>query len=144
MVVSNVGGAYTLIDQASGRAVFAHVDRLTPFLFDPLRVDPIAVSAKDHDQWLVDYVDGHRGIVKISNATYDWTGKGDFKKHSELQFHVKWIGSEERTWEYWTNNLNSNVHAHEYMRRFRHLNKLIAPHFQEEHLAKMLAAAAEP
>ena len=98
------------------------------------------MCAKDHDQWLVEFVDNHQGCNASSKATYNWTGKGEFKKVSELQLYVKWIGSPERTWEYWTHNLNSNVRAHEYMRRFPHLNKLIAPHFQAEHFENLQAA----
>jgi len=135
-VVSNDGAAYVLLDVASGRAVHAHVSRLRPFLYDPLQVDPVSVCAKDHDQWIVEYVDQHRGYNVASDTVYTWTGKCAFKKHSELQLYVKWIGSDERTWENWTHNLNSNVQAHEYMRRFPHLKRLIAPHFQEAYEAQ--------
>ena len=133
VIVSNVGANYSLLDEASGRTLDAHVSRLRPFRHDPLRTNPLEVCAKDSDQWLVESVNAHRGYNPQNKVRYDWTGKGLSKKVSELQLQVKWIGSNQTTWENWTGNMNRNVHAHEYMRAFPHLNKLIGQHFQDAH-----------
>ena len=138
-VVSNIGSAYELIDRASGRTVNVHIDKLRPFLYDPLRVDPTAISAKDHDKWLVERVENHRGFDAGKNKAYAWTGKGKYAKRTELQLYVKWIGSEERTWESWTHNMNSNMLAHDYMRKIPCLVSCIAPHFQEAHMLQQAA-----
>ena len=143
VVVSNIGADYSLLDLASGRSLDAHVSRLRPFRHDPLRTNPVEVCAKDHDQWLVECVTSHRGYNPQTKVRYDWTGKGLSKKVSELQLEVKWIGSAETTWENWSGNMNANTHAHEYMRKFPHLNRLIGQHFQEAYEAS-LEKALEP
>ena len=131
-VQSNVGATYELTDLATGRPTKAHISRLRPFLFDKEHVDPVAVAAKDHGQWLVESILGHK----------NFTGTKKLNKIGKLLLHVKWIGSDELTWEPWSRRLNNNVIAIEYMRRFPFLEKHIPQHYRDAFLAEQQAVLA--
>ena len=132
-VITNSGANYSLRDEATGRIVQAHVSRLTPFLYDKDRVDPVAIAAKDSDQYLVERIVNHRG----------YTGTGASNKISKLWLEVKWVGFEETDWQQWTGNLNKNIRAHDYMRQFPYLKKHIGKHFQDAHEEALRQAQAE-
>ena len=105
-VISSDGPAYTLRDHTSStKDLTVHVARLRPFYYDKERIDPVKISMKDTDQFLVEEIRDHRG----------YTGKGHHKKVSQLELLVKWVGFETPEWQPW-HNFTSNSIAHAYLR----------------------------
>ena len=113
-VVSNTGAEYTLRDASTTKDITVHVSRMREFHFDETRVNPLAVTVKNSDQFLVNAVINHTG----------YTGKGKQKKVSDLRLLVKWVGYEEPEWHPWK-NFSANVIAHNYMKGFPELKKVI-------------------
>ena len=133
-VLSNTGAEYELLDLSLGRTITAHVSRLRPFSYDSERTDPVAVAAKDRGQWVVEKIVSHRG----------YTGEGKSNRIGHLFLETKWLGSDETTWESWSNQLRNNSVAHAYMRKFPHLAKNIALHHRNAYDAEQAALAPKP
>ena len=70
-----------------------HINRIEPFLFDPLRTDPQKVTTHDVDEFNIEMILSQRG--RLTNKR-------------NLEFKVRWSGFDESfdTWEPWENLKN--------------------------------------
>ena len=120
-VMSSVGPAYTLRDDTSAtKDLVVHVSRLREFYYDRERVNPTEVAMKDTDQYLVEAILDHRG----------YTGQGSSKRSSDLEFLVKWVGYDKPEWQPWKEYYANSI-AHNYMRQYPALNKIIPARFND-------------
>jgi hypothetical protein len=94
------------------------------FTYDPARTDPVAVSGKDNEQFIVEEVLSHRG---------------DPRRLSSLVFRTRWVGygPEEDTDEPWS-NLRTNTRLHEYLAR-QGLQRLIPRQFRAAYINALVA-----
>ena len=120
-VISNEGPTYRLRDLVTTKTVFTHVSRIRDFHYDKERVNPLTVAVKDSGQFLVERILNHRGF----------TGKGNQRRISELEFLVKWVGYAEPDWQPWA-NLHKNVLTHDYMKTIPCLAKKIPERYTIE------------
>ena len=92
---------YTLLDLVTNKEYRYHASDMKPFIFDPLKVDPHDVARHDYLEFFVEEILGHRG---------------DFRRKSSLEFHIKWLGYDHtrNTWEPFT-NLRDVKQLHEYL-----------------------------
>jgi len=71
-------------------------------------VDPADIARKDNiDVYLVETIIGHKTV-----------GKSEWKRKSNMQFHVKWLGYTETTWEPW-GNVKDTVAMVEYLTKMK-------------------------
>ena len=91
-----------------------HINRLVPFLFDPERVNPQSVAARDVDEFHIEKIMSHRG---------------PFINKKALQFKVNWSGYDSLydTWEPWKNQRNTEK-LHEYRRLINLPNEIPLEH----------------
>ena len=70
----------------SQREIRAHVSRLSPFLYDPLKVDPEAIAFRDKDEYVVESIVDHKGTKGRAKSTFT--------------FQVRWLGFSAE-WDEW-------------------------------------------
>jgi hypothetical protein len=94
---------YLLLDLVTDKQKPYHVSDLKPFVFDPLKVDPLDIARRDY---LVFFIEK---ILAMS---------GDVKKVSTLDFHVKWLGCDDtfNLWLPWKDLRKTEI-LHSYLRR---------------------------
>jgi Chromo (CHRromatin Organisation MOdifier) domain len=91
---------------------------MKPFIFDPSTTNPIDIARRDHLEFFVDKVFGHRR---------------DVKSKRDLEFHVKWLDYDESdSWEPYS-ALRDTSQLHEYLRLHK-LEKLIPQKFKTRSL----------
>jgi hypothetical protein len=114
-VVSGKDSRYLLKDLISHKEKEYHVSDMKPFIFDPSKTNPIDIARRDHLEFFVDKVFGHRG---------------DVKSKRDLEFHVKWLDYDEShdSWEPYS-ALRDTSQLHEYLRLHK-LEKLIPRKFK--------------
>lgn len=88
-VVGIQGDQYSLLDLVTTRVSNHHKKDLAPFHLDVDLNDPVAIAARDHDEYIIQSIVEHQGDLN--------------KKKSDLQFRVRWAGLDESrdTWESW-------------------------------------------
>jgi hypothetical protein len=101
-VVSNQGAEYIVHDLVRNKNINVHVTRLKKFEHDPVRVDPLAIAAKDYGEFEVESIISH---------------SGDPKRKSSMDFLVRWSGYDdsEDLWLPWS-ELRLNPALHKYLR----------------------------
>ena len=57
-----------------------HVTRMKTFEHDPKRTDPLAIAARDNEEFEIDFIVSH---------------SGNPKRKSDMDFLVRWIGYDE-------------------------------------------------
>ena len=105
-VIRYNGSTYTLLDLVTNEEKQFHVKDLKAFEYDPLKVDPVDIATRDHQEYFVETVLDHRG---------------DFKRVSSLEFKIHWRGytADSDSWEPWS-NVRLVQALHEYL---RHIHK---------------------
>jgi hypothetical protein len=68
---------YTIEDLVSGKRITTHIHNLRPFIYDPIRTNPLTVAQHNEQEFIVESILGHRG---------------NRNRRSTLQFHVRWSG----------------------------------------------------
>ena len=116
----NDGNEYEIRDLTSGKTIIQPINRLRPFKYDKERVNPIDVALRDgiesgSELYLVEAVLQHRGLHRY---------------REELEFLVQWVGWPEPTWTPWA-NLRNNEIAHDYMRQYKELNRIIPKRYKK-------------
>jgi Chromo (CHRromatin Organisation MOdifier) domain len=101
-VLANTGNTYTLENLVTKKPVRIHINRLVPFIFDPDRVNPQLIAARDIDEFAIDLIMSHRGT---------------FQNKRKLEFKTQWVGydSSYNTWEPWK-NLKDTEKLHDYLK----------------------------
>ena len=77
-VTKSVGADVTIKDLSNGKEMVVHINRLTPFIFDENRINPLEIAIKDKKEHFLEKIISHRGNLKGL--------KGN------LYFTVKWLG----------------------------------------------------
>jgi hypothetical protein len=114
-VVNFHNNDYTLRDLVSNKELTVNITRLSPFLYDPLYVDPRLVALKDQEEFQIEAILAHRG---------------NLNRKSTLEFRVRWAGYDELsdTWEPWK-YLRSTEQLHKYLRG-KGLSRLVPTEFR--------------
>ena len=114
-VLDNDQSEYLLYDLITHKEKPYHASDMKPFLFNPLRTDPLDVARKDYLEFFIEKV---LGI------------KGDIKKLKTLEFQIKWLGYDDthNSWEPWA-NIRTVAIVHEYLRT-NNLGKIIPKQFR--------------
>jgi hypothetical protein len=112
-VVSHEKSNYSLQDLVTNRIQNVHVSKLRPYNFDERFDEPRVVANKDRQVFDVEQITEHTGHRS---------------RKSDMRFHVKWIGYDDKTWEPWE-NLRSNKVLHDYLRS-KGMEKLIPKSYQ--------------
>lgn len=104
-VVNFVGSKYTLQDLLTGKIFDTHISNLSPFNFDPTRVEPKEVAMHDEQEFFIDHIVSHRG---------------DRTRRKTMEFLVKWRGyaDDANTWEPYA-SLRDTDQLLEYLRTHR-------------------------
>ena len=76
-VVSYKEQHYILMDLVTNKEKKFHVNRLKPFLFDPLLVNPLDIARRDYGEFIVHKILSHEGNIK---------------RRTTLMFRVHWLG----------------------------------------------------
>ena len=114
-VVSNIGAEYIVHDLVQNKDIPVHVTRMKVFEHDPKRTDPLAIAARDNEEFEIDFIVSH---------------SGDPKRKSDMDFLVRWLGYDESEdlWLPWSQVRNVPA-LHTYLRE-NGMTKLIP----KEHL----------
>ena len=108
-VVNFVGNKYTLQNLVTNQNEDHHVTSLRPFLYDPVRHNPLQYAIRDDgDIYVVDKITDIRGNIR---------GKKD-----QIELEVHWVGGEGPTWEPWS-NVRSTQALKEFLRA--HVDKSV-------------------
>ena len=99
----NLPSIYTCQDLVTNKPYDYHVKLVRPFHYDAESVNPETVAMSDDNSFMVETIRNHRF-------------QPNDKKHSSLQFLVKWVGYEECTWEPYHNTFKLEL-AHQYMQQ---------------------------
>ena len=75
-VISGSNSRFILYDLISHVEIEYHISDMKPFLFDPLRVEPLDVARHDYMKFHIENILGHRG---------------DLQPKTSLEFLVKWL-----------------------------------------------------
>jgi Chromo (CHRromatin Organisation MOdifier) domain len=89
-VISSILSEYTLLNLISKKTRTVHASRLKPFIYDPLKQDPMDTARRDYMEFFVEFILSH---------------SGDPRRVFTLLFDVKWLNhpSTSNTWEPWRN-----------------------------------------
>ena len=101
LIIDSSNNNYTLENLVSKKQLKVHINRIVPFLFDPLRTDPQKVAKHDVDEFHIEMILSHRGR---------------FTNKRNLEFKVRWSGFDASfdTWEPWKNLRNVDT-LHDYL-----------------------------
>jgi hypothetical protein len=77
---------YIIEDLVSGKRITTHIHNLRPFIYDPIRTNPLTVAQHNEQEFIVESILGHRG---------------NRNRRSTLQFNVRWSGFDDSSdsWE---------------------------------------------
>ena len=100
-VISGSNSRFTLYDLISHVEKECHVSDMKPFIFDPLRVEPLDVARYDYMEFYIENILEHRG---------------DLQHKISLELLVKWLGyvDEHNSWTSYA-NLRDTKKLHEYL-----------------------------
>ena len=89
-VIAGSNSRFNLYDLISHVENEYHVSDMKPFLFDPLRVEPLDVARHDYIEFYIENILEHRG---------------DLQRKTSLEFLVKWLGyaDEHNSWTSYAN-----------------------------------------
>jgi hypothetical protein len=119
---------YELLNLVTGKTITRNVEHLKPYVMHE-GVNPIEITIKDGDLYVVEAILAARGTP---------TNKG------AMTFQVKWLNSEDITWEPWA-NLQNNAVFHEYLRsRTPSLARYIPARFRTEQDVPTSLAVPKP
>ena len=79
-VMDKSDSIYTIEDLVSGKRINTHIHILRPFIYDPIRTNPLTVAQHNEQEFIVESILGHRG---------------NLNRRSTLQFNVRWSGFDE-------------------------------------------------
>ena len=65
---------YTIEDLVPGKRITTHIHNLRPFIYDPIRTNPLTVAQHNEQEFIVESILGHRGARN---------------RRSTLTFHVR-------------------------------------------------------
>ena len=70
----------------SGKRITTHIHNLRPFIYDPIRTNPLTVAQHNEQEFIVESILGHHG---------------DRNRRSTLTFRVRWSGFDDSSdsWE---------------------------------------------
>ena len=104
-VISNNLSEYLLLDLVQHKQKSYHVTDLKPFIFDPLKTDPLDIARRDYLEFFIEK------IIAMS---------GDVKRPSTLDFYVKWLGYDD-TYNLWLpwKDLRTTEILHSYLRNHK-------------------------
>jgi transposase InsO family protein len=102
-VISGTNPIFSLLNLVTNKPKDFHVSDIKPFVFDPLRTDPLDVARKDYLEFFVEAILKHQGNRK--------------SKKSNLRFYIKWLGydDDKNSWEPYANIRDMQV-CHDYLR----------------------------
>ena len=85
-VMDKTDSIYVIEDLVSGKRITTHIHNLRPFIYDPIRTNPLTVAQHNEQEFIVESILGHRG---------------NRNRRSTLQFNVRWSGFDESSdsWE---------------------------------------------
>ena len=85
-VMDKTDSIYIIEDLVSGKRITTHIHNLRPFIYDPIRTNPLTVAQHNEQEFIVESILGHRG---------------NRNRRSTLQFNVRWSGFDESSdsWE---------------------------------------------
>ena len=63
-VISNVGAEYIVHDLVQNKDIPVNISRMKTFEHDPKRTDPLAIAAKDYEEFEIEFVISHSGNPK--------------------------------------------------------------------------------
>ena len=77
---------YVIEDLVSGKRITTNIHNLHPFIYDPIRTNPLIVAQRNEQEFIVESILGHR-----SNRN----------RRSTMQFNVRWSGFDDSSdsWE---------------------------------------------
>jgi hypothetical protein len=104
----------TLENLVTRRNEKIHITNLTPFIFNPLAIDPLDVARKDyHSTFIIEKILEHKGDKHMPKSKWD--------------FKVRWLGYDE-TDDLWIpySEVRDNALFHDYV-RIRQLSKDLIP-----------------
>jgi hypothetical protein len=52
---------YIIEDLVSGKRITSHIHNLRPFIYDPIRTNPLTVAQHNEQEFIVESILGHRG-----------------------------------------------------------------------------------
>jgi hypothetical protein len=52
---------YTIDDLVSGKRITTYIHNLRPFIYDPIRTNPLTVAQRNEQEFIVESILGHRG-----------------------------------------------------------------------------------
>ncbi len=89
---------YIIEDLVSGKRITTHIHNLRPFIYDPIRTNPLTIAQYNEQELIIESILGHRG---------------NRNRRSTLQF-VRWSGFDESSdsWEPY----KALMHVDDYLR----------------------------
>ena len=114
-VIKGFNSCYTLLDLTTGKETDFRVSDMRLFVFDSAVIDPEDIARRDHMEYFIEEILGHRG---------------NLKKKSEIEFLVSWLGFSVdcNSWEPFA-NLRDTEQPHHYLTRQK-LQRLIPLKFR--------------
>ena len=73
-VMDKMDSIYVIEDLVSGKRITTHIHYLCPFIYDPIRTNPLTVAQHNEQEFIVESILGHRG---------------NRNRQSTLQFYVR-------------------------------------------------------
>ena len=71
---------YTIEELVSDKRITTHIHNLRPFIYDPIRTNPLTVAQHNEQEFIVESI--------LEN-------RGNRNRRSTLQFNVRWSGFDE-------------------------------------------------
>ena len=112
-VISGTNPIFSLLNLVTNKPKDYHVSDIKPFVFDPLRTDPLDVARKDYLEFFVEAILKHQGNRN--------------SKKSNLRFYIKWLGYDDdhNSWEPYANIRDMQI-CHDYLRTHNMQNHIPA------------------
>jgi len=73
-VISNIGAEYIVHNIVQNTEIPVHATRMKVCEHDPKRTDPLAIAARDNEEFEIDYIISHSGNPK-RKSDMDFLGK---------------------------------------------------------------------
>ncbi len=103
MTVTNVNytspNTYEVLNLVTGKTLTRNVEQLRPFVIKE-GTNPVEIAVKDGELYIVEAILQAKGTITNKEA---------------MTFQIKWLNSEDLTWEPWA-NMKDNAVFHEYLR----------------------------
>lgn len=101
-IVNRVDDTYSIENLVNHKIRDTHVSNLTPFYFDPERINPVEVATHDSQEFVIEKILSHTGSKN---------------RYGQMKFLVRWLGypPEEDSYEPWS-YLKDTEQLHDYLR----------------------------